>query len=153
MANLEVIYRVIHQQSGFVVHDFDREDSAIQCAEDENEEYPDSHIVVKYVRADHQAQHPAALTVLQDLSERFSAMHANGDVWITSVAAAKMAQTAATQAQQPAAAVPDRSAIDDAIWRVLDRHNCNGSDRRLRVELIEAVFSVMAADNKENGND
>ena len=50
---------------------------------------------------------PAALAVLQDLSERFSAMHANGDVWITSVAAAKMAQTAAAQAQQPAAAVPE----------------------------------------------
>ena len=58
----------------------------------------------------------------------------------------------AAQAQQPAAAVPDRSAIDDAIWRVLDRHNCNGSDRRLRVELIEAVFSVMAAADKENNN-
>ena len=49
---------------------------------------------------------PAALAVMQDLSERFSAMHAQGDVWITSLAAAKTVQ-AAMLAQQPAAlAVP-----------------------------------------------
>jgi len=61
VANLDAIYRVIHHPTGFVVHDFDREDSAIRCAEDENEEYPDSHVVVKYVRADLQAPPAAAV--------------------------------------------------------------------------------------------
>ena len=59
MTVLDAIYRVIHQPSGHVVDDFDREDSAIGCAEDENAEYPGEHVVVKYVRAD-LAQQPAA---------------------------------------------------------------------------------------------
>ena len=67
---------------------------------------------------------PAALAVMQDLSERFSAMHAQGDVWITSLAAAKTVQ-AAMLAQQPAAAVPNRMPdVDPAEdQRAADYHN------------------------------
>lgn len=60
MANLEAIYRVIHQPSGTIVDDYSSEKSAFACVERENEEYPDSHVVVKYVRALKQAP-PAAV--------------------------------------------------------------------------------------------
>ena len=67
MANLDAIYRVIHQPSGTVVEDYGSEKSALACVERENEEYPDSHVVVKYVRAD--LAHAAPVAVPEGYSE------------------------------------------------------------------------------------
>lgn len=90
---------------------------------------------------------PAALAVMQDLSERFSAMHAQGDVWITSLAAAKTVQ-AAMLAQQPAAAVPEGYVLVPVQslrwWRELAEINPQ--------DLVPRIDAMLAAANKENNN-
>ena len=69
-------------------------------------------------------------------------------VYVAPPAAAVSAEPVTT----PSFAAVNRDAVDAAIWRVLDKHGCNGR-KELRLELLDAVFSAIASANKENNNE
>lgn len=57
------------------------------------------------------SQQPAAQDEKEAMAEKFEAMHANGDVWISTIAAAKLAR-ASLPAQQPATPEPVKAERD-----------------------------------------